>query len=327
MFSFVHFSPARARSLVAACGMLCFLTAGHALAQDLIVPPTEGAAPANPSATTPAVTGTTPRLDELGAGVTSMPAVPPPKVAKRDEPRNDEPMEDATEFFERKVFAVPESRPGKTLTYFFKAPAAYQPQDKKYPLVIVLHDEDGVANAAQYLAQKAARKNFPAFIAVPVLPAGPIWAFPSKLDDAKKTDRNMKKEQSLPDVAKMVEVLARDNPMLDLNRVYLVGCGDGGFGVFGGALKFSQIFAGGVAISGGWALRDAPKLRNMPLFVMHGDSDKENDPALSQNLAFYIQQAGGRKISFLSIPGMGHDCSNPYLYNNAVWAWLFKQHL
>jgi predicted peptidase len=326
MFSFVQFLPARARDVAAACSILFLLIGGHARAQDLVVPPADGAAPANPAS--PPVTGNTPRVDELGGGVTStMPSAPQPKVAKRDEPRNQEPMEEATEFFERKVFAVPDSRPGKTLTYFFKPPAAYQPQDKMYPLVIVLHDEDGVGNAAEYLAQKAARKNFPAFIAVPVLPNGPIWAFPSKLDDAKKTDRNMKKEQALPDLPKLVETLAKDNPSLDLNRVYLVGCGEGGYGVFGGALKFPQIFAGGVAISGGWALRDAPKLRNMPLFVIHGDSDKENDPALSQNLAFYIQQAGGRKISFMSVPGMGHDCSNPYVYNNAVWAWLFKQRL
>jgi predicted peptidase len=325
MFSFVKILPARARNLAVACSVSLLLTGGHALAQDLVVPPSAGAAPANPAS--PPVTGNTPRADELGGGVTSMPSAPQPKVAKRDEPRNQEPMEDATEFFERKVFAVPDSRPGKTLTYFFKAPAAYQPQDKMYPLVIVLHDDDGVGNAAQYLAQKAARKNFPAFIAVPVLPNGPIWAFPSKLDDPKKTDRSQKKEQALPDVAKMVEELAKDNPSLDLNRIYVVGCGEGGYGVFGAAMKFPQIFAGGVAINGGWALRDAPKLRNMPLFVIHGEGDKADDQGQSQNLAFYIQQSGGRKVSFMSVPGMGHDCSNPYAYNNAVWTWLFKQKL
>jgi len=325
MFSKLTFPVSRSRSFAAAVAVMCFLSCA-AIAQDLIVPPSEGAPPANaaPSSSTPAVTGNTPRLDELGAGA-SMPSAPPPKVQKRDEPRTDEPMEEATEFFERKVFAVPESRPGKTLTYFFKPPAPYQPKDKLYPLVIILHDEDGVAPAATFLVQKAARKNFPAFIAVPVLPDGPIWAFPSKMED-KKLAAKQKKEQALGDVVKMIPEIAKDNPMVDLNRVYLVGCGDGGFGVFGAASKYSHIFAGGVPISGGWSLREAPKLKNMPMFVMHGDSDKEIESAMSQNLAFYIQQAGGRKIAFLSIPGMGHDCGNPYLYNNAVWTWLFKQY-
>lgn len=320
MFSNVIFPVIRLRSLSAAVALVCFLSSAS-LAQDLMVPPTEGAAP--PAA------GATPvpanPVGDIGDGGAAMPTVPPPKVAKRDEPRNEEPMEELTEFYQRKVFAVPESRPGKTLTYFFKPPAAYQPQDKLYPLVIILHDEDGAAPAAQFLAQKAARKNFPAFIAVPVLPDGPVWAMPAKLDDNKKLAPKLKKEQALPDIVKLIPEIARDNPMVDLNRVYLVGCGDGGFGVFGAAAKFSHIFAGGVPISGGWNYREAPKLKNMPMFVMHGDSDKEVESAMSQNLAFYIQQSGGKKIAFLSIPGMGHDCANPYLYNNAVWAWLFKQ--
>lgn len=322
MFSNVILPAIRTRSFVAAIGVMClFSAATHA--QDLIIPPTEGAAPP------PAATGGAPavpaNVGNIGDGSAAMPTVPPPKVAKRDEPRNEEPMEELTEFFQRKVFAVPESRPGKTLTYFFKPPAAFVPQDKQYPLVIILHDEDGLAPAAQFLAQKAARKNFPAYIAVPVLPDGPVWAFPAKIDDKKQAVK-IKKEQALPDIVKLIPSLIQDNPMIDLNRVYIVGCGEGGFGVFGAALKYSHIFAGGVPISGGWNYREAPKLRNLPMFVMAGDSDKEVDPGLSQNLAFYIQQSGGKKISFLSIPGMGHDCANPYLYNNAVWAWLFKQH-
>ncbi|MDI1226526.1 MAG: hypothetical protein PSY14_02430 [bacterium] len=323
MFSNAIIPAIRTRSLAAAIAVMCLISvAAVSYAQDLIIPPPEGAAP---PPTAGGAAAPPPTVGNIGDGSAAMPTVPPPKVAKRDEPRTDEPMDEMTEFFQRKVFAVPESRPGKTLTYFFKPPAPYQPKDKQYPLVIILHDEDGMAPAAQFLAQKAARKNFPAFIAVPVLPDGPIWAFPAKMDD-KKLVANLKKEQALPDIVKLIPHLVQDNPLIDLNRVYVVGCGDGGFGVFGAAAKFPHIFAGGVPISGGWALREAPKLKNMPMFVMAGDSDKEVDPGLSQNLAFYIQQNGGRKIAFLSIPGMGHDCTNPYLYNNAVWSWLFKQH-
>ena len=275
---------------------------------------------APPAASSPPPAGSL----EIGAGSTSaMPAPPAAKVAKKDEPRTDEPMDSATEFFEKKVFSVPDGK-GKTITYFFKPPAPYQPKDKLYPLVLVLHDEDGLAPAAQYLIQKAARKTFPAYIAVPVLAPGRIWAFPAKMDD-KKLDRDAKKPQELDDILKLVSDLADEYATLDINRIYVVGCGQGAFGVFGAAAKYSQVFAGGVPISGGWALKDAGKLTRVPMFVMAGAEDKEIDPGVSQNLAYYIQQSGGKRISFMAIPGMEHDCANPYLYNNAVWAWLFKQ--
>lgn len=263
--------------------------------------------------------------DGLDTSINALPDVqPPPPVQKRDKPRTAEPMEDYTQYYDPKVFGVPAGRAGQTLSYYWKAPAPYHPKDKRYPLVVVLHDSTGVAHAAQHLIKKQMRKDYPAYIMIPVLPTGPIWAFPSKFPDEPRLAMNLKKEQALESVIKLVQDVQQSN-QIDPSRLYIVGCGEGGFGVFGTAARYSDFFAAGVAISGGWTIKEAPKMTKFPLFVMHGQKDKKFEPGLSRNVAFYIQQFGGRKISFVEVPGMEHDCGNHILYSPTTWQWLFAQ--
>lgn len=248
----------------------------------------------------------------------------PPTVARRDQPREAEPMEDYTQYFQKKVFRVPEARAGQTLTYFWREPASAD-KSRLYPLIVVLHNDKGIAHAAEYLLRKQIRTAFPAFVAVPALPAGQIWTFPTKFpDDPLLENKYAKRAQALPNVVKLVQDLQQSNG-IDPQRIYVIGCGEGGFGAFGAALNNSDIFAAAVPISGGWTVKDAPKLTKFPLFVMHGSEDKVFKPGLSRNVAYYIQQFGGRRISFVEVPGMANDCSNPLLYGPATWQWMFSQ--
>lgn len=262
---------------------------------------------------------------ELG-GQSAMPEGPPPKVSKRDMPRNPEPLGEYTEFFEKKVFAVPEGAPGQTLTYFFKTPAFGKkiPREKQYPLVLFLHDDKGMAHAAEYLIRKQQRADFPAYLVIPALSNGKIWAFPPKLPDEPTLERLGKHPQALGDAVKLVQSLQGQNN-IDPRRIYVVGCSAGGFGAFGAAVRHQDVFAAAAPMSGGWTVKDAPKLTKFPLFVFHGELDRVYPPGLSRNVAFYIQQFGGRQISFIEVPGMANDCSNPMLYTNTLWHWLFQQ--
>ncbi len=265
-----------------------------------------------------------PPPDALDMSAAELPEAPPVKVNKRDKPRTEEPMEVYTEYFDRKVFPVPEARSGQTLTYFWKAPAAGSPKDKRYPLVVVLHDDKGVAQAAEHLIRKQMRKDFPSYLMIPVLPAGQQWAFPAKFPDEPKLEKNAKRKQALDDVVKLVESVQQEN-QIEPTRVYVIGCGEGGFGVFGAALRNGGVFAAGVPISGGWTIKEAPKMTKTPLFVLHGELDKTFAPGLSRNVAYWIQQSGGRLVSFVEIPGMDHDCANPMLYSKTMWQWMFRQ--
>lgn len=249
-----------------------------------------------------------------------------PPVARFDEPRTDEPMEDYTEYYERKVHALTFSkRYNRTLTYFWLEPHAIHPKEKKYPLIVVLHDDKGIAHAAEYLMHKKLRENFPAYVYVPVLPVNKLWAFPSKLPEQPKLEkRDKKKKQGLEDAVKIIPDLLRENPGIDARRVYVIGCAEGGFGAFGAVLKYPDIFAASVPISGGWSGKDATKMTKVPLFVLHGEKDTTYTSDLSQNTAWLIQNYGG-KVYYINVPGMGQDCSSPRLYQTAVWHWMFKQ--
>lgn len=250
----------------------------------------------------------------------------PPVVSKHDEPRTDEPMELYTEYFERKVHPLNyKSRYNRTLTYFWLEPHAIHSKDKQYPLIVVLHDDQGVAHAAEYLIRKKFRENYPAYVYVPVLPPHKIWAFPSKMPEQPKLEqREKKKTQALQDAVKVIPDLIKENSGIDPRRVYVIGCAEGGFGAFGAVLKHSDVFAAAVPISGGWSSKDAMKMTKVPLFVLHGEKDTVYTSDLSQNTAWLIQNYGG-KVNFIKVPGMEQDCSNSRLYQNAVWHWMFKQ--
>lgn len=246
------------------------------------------------------------------------------KVSKQDMPRTDEPLEDYTEYYDRKVVTLDHGmHQNRTLTYFWLEPHSGLPRDKQYPLIIVLHDEKGVAHAGEFLVRSKYRKEYPAFVAVPVLPPNKIWAFPTRLPEEPKLDRQLKKTQAIDDVAKMVNGLLKEYP-IDRRRIYVIGCAEGGFGAFGAVLKHPGLFAASVPISGGWSTKDTPKMTKVPLFVLHGEKDTAYPSSLSQNTAFMIQQLGG-KVYFVKVPGMEQDCGNARLYQEAVWNWMFKQ--
>lgn len=261
----------------------------------------------------------------------SMPAAPPPPppVIKLwlDKPRTDHPVGDDTELFERKEFIIDNGRDRtRPLTYFWKAPKGLSDASRrKYPLVVVLHDKTGSAQAAGVLLKKEYRNDFPAFILVPVLPAIKIWDFPDEFPDDPSMGYMSSLPKGLPDLVALIPELIDQYP-IDFQRIYLIGCAEGGFGAYGAALKYKEIFAGIVPINGGWAIKQSTSLLDVPLFVQHGSQDATVDPKLSRDVAYYIQKYGG-KISYIHVPGLGHSCDDMRVYSTTMWEWLFAQRL
>lgn len=249
------------------------------------------------------------------------PAAAPP--VRKEIPRTDKPMEDATAGFSRNEYVVDNGKDRHTLTYFLQPPKGAADPAQLYPLVIVLHDAKGIAEAGEYLSSREMRKDFPAFILVPVLPNNTIWSFPESFPDDPSLAFMSKQPQALPDVVSMLPDLEKDYP-IDARRIYVVGCADGGFGAYGAAREYPNIFAAAIPLNGGWAIKESPQLTKIPLFVMHGDKDSVVQPKLSRDVAYYIQLYGGH-VYYIQVPGLGHDCSDARLYTPAMWRWLFSQ--
>jgi predicted peptidase len=260
------------------------------------------------------------------ATFTDVPTPPAPAqaAAPKDTPRNDKPMDDYTKSYMKKDFVV-EGSARHDMTYWWRQPDKID-ASQVYPLVIVLHDERGTATAAEYLLSKATHDAFPTFIAVPMLPPKKIWAFPTEYpDDPVVEQKNSKSVQALPDVFDLIKDIEKNFPV-DPQRIYVVGCGDGGFGAYGAVYAEPTMFAAAIPINGGWTQKQTAHLARSKtaFYVLHGADDKTYSSYLDSITATYIQQFKGN-VHFAAMPGLGHECSDPHLYSSILWKWMFSQ--
>lgn len=257
------------------------------------------------------------------------PPPPPAPSPERDLPiiyepgRTLEPLGDLTQFYEHKQLLESNGHFKYTLNYYLYSPAKPYPQGLKFPLVLVLHDVHGVADAGEVLIRGDLPVKHPAFIAVPVLPFGKKWAMPQAFPEMDGFQPLKEQREGLKDAVDLVQSLKESYP-IDEARIYVIGCSDGGFGAFGAALRYPGIFAAAVPIGSGWTAEDAKGFK-IPLWVFHGAQDNFYAPDLSRNAASYIKAVGG-SATYTEVPNVGHDCSSGQFYRPLLWDWLFKQH-
>ncbi|HYD18364.1 MAG TPA: hypothetical protein VEF76_07790 [Patescibacteria group bacterium] len=249
-------------------------------------------------------------------------------VSTTDRPRNELPMGQYTapQFFKKKKFVIEEPGSKRTVYYYWYAPIAEGGQ--KLPIVVVLHDKDGLSPAATYLRSAALQKKYPSYLLIPMAPKGKVWDSPVKYSGqefpkAELTPPAPEGARALRDAVIILANLTEHIPV-DESRMYVVGCDEGASGVLGAAAHYPGIFAGGVAIAGKWSFLDSRKMAGTPLLLLHGLTDKALPPQFSDNMARVVRAAGG-KAAFHAFPATGHDCEAPIFYSGAVWNWLFSQ--
>ena len=239
-------------------------------------------------------------------------------------PRTEQPLGLASSFYERKQIKVQEESRSHVFTYFWLEPHKPYPEGLKFPLVVVLHGAPGNAYAGEYIAQNNMQYAYPSFVMVPVIPAGTAWSYPATFSPEHKHMESLSQtRQMLPYLISMIKDVMAQYP-IDSSRIYILGCSDGGFGAFGAARHYPDLFAAAVSISGGWTVDDAPNLTKVPLWVIHGRQDEVIPVTLSRDVSKLIQQYGG-PARYTEIADMGHNCPAPQLYGKALWNWMFRQ--
>ncbi|TAL40166.1 MAG: hypothetical protein EPN97_00630 [Alphaproteobacteria bacterium] len=272
----------------------------------------------------------------LGLGVTQLMKQASQKVSDparaemaEEAPRSATPMEAYTPSFAKRQYEVADAAAKRRITYYWFEPEKPYPPGLMFPLVVVLHGASGNAYAAEYLVSRQMQTDFPAFIAVPQSPFGKKWAMPERFsgeefgESAPAAYARHPELESLPDTIALVKQLESQYP-IDRRRVYVVGCSDGGTGVYGAALRYPDVFAAGAAISGAWSFLDAPKMKTVPLWIMHGIQDEVFPASVASNMAQIIKGQGGTAY-YTQFNDMGHECSRPSLYSKPLWQWLFGQ--
>lgn len=239
-------------------------------------------------------------------------------------PRTDQPIAEMTRFFKHDVYRGEDGK-GVPLDYYLYEPEKPYPQNLKFPLVLVLHGAPGNAYAAKSLTQSAEmRRAYPAFIVAPVLPRRDTWSFPAQFPEPLPLkDYFIGKKQSLPETVALIRHLSQTLPV-DTSRIYVIGCSEGGVGVYGAVRDYADVFAAGVVISGLWTAADVQNLIKLPLVIMHGALETTTPASLARKVADGIRAHGGN-VGYIEMPQMDHACPSEVFYGPTTWNWLFSQ--
>jgi predicted peptidase len=231
------------------------------------------------------------------------------KVSNRmivEAPRTETPMGEMTKLFEKKTA----TRGKLQFTYYWMRPEGPR-AGERYPVVVVLHDGDGNAFAAQNLATQENRKHYRAYIVAPVMGQESIWSAP--------LGQGGGKEQRLAEAVSIVLDQIKQNP-IDADRVYIVGCGDGGTGAYGATRLYPGLFAAAMPVNSTvvWHAEDAPSMTNVPMLITQAPSDATMP---THALADAVKKEGG-EVKLNELPNTG--CSDSSIYSDDNWKWLFS---
>ena len=107
----------------------------------------------------------------------------------------------------------------------------------------------------------------------------------------------------------------------DNERVYLMGASMGGYTTWQLAMALPELFAAIVPICGGGMYWNAPRLKDVPVWAFHGDSDPVVLPRESEQMVFRVKQClGSAKLTIYE--NTEHDAWTPTFNNPEVFEWL-----
>lgn len=205
----------------------------------------------------------------------------------------------------------------------------YVPRDytagKKWPVILFLHGagERGDSGLPQSQvgiggAIRMRPDRFPCLVVMPQCPTGKGWGhaiqgfIPDSTDTADLA------------LAALDEVMARYST--DPDRVYLTGLSMGGFGTWSIGSRLPERFAALMPICGGGNPAEwAPKLKNLPIWVWHGDQDRAVPVERSRSMVEALKAAGATRVRYTELPGVGHNSWDAAYGNEEAISWLLGQ--
>ena len=195
------------------------------------------------------------------------------------------------------------------LDYLLFLPAAYgQDPDKKWPLIFFLHGSGERGNNVKMVKAhgppKIAETNrdFPFIVVSPQCPPNDGW---------KPMELNLLLDRILAGYR------------VDADRVYLTGLSMGGFGTWDWACQNADRFAAIAPMSGGGNTSLVRRIKNLPIWVFHGEADPVVPVAKSEEMVAALQKEGA-DVRFTHYPGVGHDCWTQSYNNPELYTWFLS---
>jgi len=202
---------------------------------------------------------------------------------------------------------------GRKLPYVVHVPRDYTP-DRKWPVVLFLHGagergDDGLKQSQVGLgtALRMLPGRYPAIVVMPQCATGARWSDAMARFALTALDQTMKEYSCDP------------------SRQYLTGLSMGGYGSWLIAAQYPERFAAVAPICGGGDPANAAKLKELPIWVFHGDADQAVPVARSREMVEAIKTAGGTRLKYTEYPGVGHNSWDAAYADSMFAQWLFAQ--
>ena len=202
--------------------------------------------------------------------------------------------------------------------------------DAALPLVVFLHgagergnnNTDQLRHCIHYFLDDTITTRYPFLLIAPQCPAEQRWVN----TDWKLLEHEMEREPT----AQMRGVFAVIDSLVacgdvDATRVYICGISMGGFGVWDALQRHPEKFAAAIAICGGGDPHYASRMKDVPVYIFHGQCDKLVKPSRSQQMFEALQAAGNTEAVYVSYHDLGHLCWDRAFSTPGLFKWLFSK--
>lgn len=226
---------------------------------------------------------------------------------------------------EARVWTSPD---GGTFRYRWHEPKAPE-AGRTYPFVILMHGagERGTNNIAQlqwgakdlfdYLDGK--KEEF--FFVAGQVPENRRWVEVDWNLQAHRLPKEPSETMRLQ--IAFLEKLFAERPEIDRSRVYVTGVSMGGYGTWDLLCRKPDWFAAAMPICGGADVSQAWKLREIPIWMFHGDRDTVVPFVRSRLMTAALWACDGN-VKYTEYPGVGHDSWRRAYGTSANFDWLFS---
>jgi predicted peptidase len=213
------------------------------------------------------------------------------------------------------------------LKYRLLKPIPGNSPSKKYPLVIVFHGSGAIGNdntsqlgvLSKLFAMPDIRSKYSCYVLAPQFSSRSSNYVP----DSTRHVLTSKPQACLLAALDLIDSLKSIFP-IDENRIYAVGFSMGGSSVINALSVRPELFAAGISISGIPQFDKIQNLKQIPIWLIHGNTDTEN-PIASDEL-FYKELQSSYRIRFWIFDHTEHlNIFSPLILGEQLPQWLFAQ--
>ncbi|MBO1264004.1 prolyl oligopeptidase family serine peptidase [Proteiniclasticum sp. SCR006] len=203
-----------------------------------------------------------------------------------------------------------------TLNYLLELPEDYDDESSEgFPLLLFLHGmgERGdnlemlYVNGIPKLLREGAR--LPFITLMPQCPDTSFWP-----------DEYRSLKLLLDHITKTYNV--------DCRRIYITGLSMGGYGTYEMLTRYPDLFTAGAPICGGIgsmkARMNLPVLKDIPLWIFHGEQDDVVPVEESRQIHDYLQSIGHENLKMTLYPDLNHDSWTRTYDNSEVYDFLLR---